>query len=311
MTTPGSTATRILVVKLGAFGDIVLADGALRDIRDHHRDAQITLLTRKGFAPLLHRCPWVDTVLVDDNASRWRIDRMLALRRVLGAGDFDAAYDLQNSRRSRFYRRWLSAGSISWSSEQQPRDIGCSVPARHATQLQEAGITPHWSERPCPDWIATDSGHLLAQAGVQRPFIALLPGSSARHLHKRWPHYGDLASRLTRIGLDVVTIPGLEEADVAAGFDGIVLTNGGRVLNLRELAGVLQNASCVVGNDSGPTLLAACLGTPTVALFASSSGARISTGIEARGAVCLDASTVAGITIERVLDAMQRQGVQA
>jgi ADP-heptose:LPS heptosyltransferase len=301
MTATGSKerpATRILVVKLGAFGDIVLADGALRDIREHHRDAHITLLTRKGFAPLLQRCPWVDTVVVDDNAPRWRIDRMLALRQRLHSGSFDAAYDLQNSRRSWFYRRWLSAGSPTWSIERQPRAIGCSVPARHATQLRAAGITPHWCEQPAPDWIAT---------GVEHPFVVLLPGSSARHPHKRWPHYAGLASRLTGDGLLVASIPGIEEPGIAAGFDGIVLKRDGQVLTLPELAGVLQRAACVIGNDSGPTHLAACLGTPTVALFETASPARISTAIESRGAACLDASVVADITIERVLEAVQRQ----
>ncbi|MDI1252571.1 glycosyltransferase family 9 protein [Thermomonas sp.] len=300
-------AERVLVVKLGAFGDIVLADGALRDIREHHCDAHITLLTRKGFAPLLQRCPWVDTVVVDDNAPRWRIDHMLALRQRLHAGYFDAAYDLQNSPRSRFYRRWLSAGSTTWSSEALPRAVACSVPARHATQLRAAGITPHWSEQPAPGWIATDAGALLTQAGVEHPFVVLLPGSSARHPHKRWPHYAGLASRLVRGGLIVASIPGIEEPGIATGFDGFVLKRDGQVLTLPELAGVLQRAACVVGNDSGPTHLAACLGTPTVALFETTSPARISTGIESRGAVCLDAPVVAGIGIEHVFEAIQCQ----
>ncbi len=310
MTTTGSTqapATRILVVKLGAFGDIVLADGALRDIREHHRDAHITLLTRKGFAPLLQRCPWVDTVQVDDNAPRWRIDRMLALCRLLRAGAFDAAYDLQDSRRSRFYRRWLSAGSTTWSSAPRSRGVACSVPSRHAMQLRTAGLTPRWSERPTPRWIATDISTLLALTGVERPFVVLLPGSSARHPHKRWPHYAGLASRLTGEGVVVASIPGIEEPDIATGFDGIVLKHDGRVLNLPELAGVLQRATCVVGNDSGPTLLAACLDTPTVALFKTAHPARDSTGIQSRGAIRLEAPVIAGISVECVLEAVHRQ----
>lgn len=298
---------RVLVVKLGALGDIILADGALRDIRERHREAHITLLTRKGFAPLMQRCPWVDAVIADDNAPRWRIDRMLALRRQLLAGAFDTAYDLQNSRRSFFYRRWLSASHTIWSFERQPHAVAASVPARHAAQLQSAGFTSRWSEQPSPGWIATDATALLAQAGIERPFVVLLPGSSARHPHKRWPHYAGLASRLTRAGLVVASIPGIEEPGIAAGFDGIVLKHDGRILRLPELAGVLQRAACVVGNDSGPTHLAACLGTPTVALFETASPSRISTGIAARGAASLDAPSMAGISIERVHDAVQCQ----
>ena len=92
----------ILVIKLGALGDIVFADGALQDIRAQHPGANITLLTRGGFAPLMRRCPWVDTVIADENAPRWRLDRMLELRHRLAKGSFKQVYDLQNSRRTRF-----------------------------------------------------------------------------------------------------------------------------------------------------------------------------------------------------------------
>jgi len=62
----------VLVIKLGALGDIVFADGALQDIRAWHPGAHITLLTRRGSAALMQRCPWVDAVIADDNAPRWR-----------------------------------------------------------------------------------------------------------------------------------------------------------------------------------------------------------------------------------------------
>jgi ADP-heptose:LPS heptosyltransferase len=56
---------RILVIKLGAFGDLVQADGAMRDIRAFHPDAEITLLTMPPFRKLMSRCPHVDNVVAD------------------------------------------------------------------------------------------------------------------------------------------------------------------------------------------------------------------------------------------------------
>ncbi len=44
MPTP-STAERVLIIRHGAFGDIVQSDGAFRDIRAHHPGAEIDLLT--------------------------------------------------------------------------------------------------------------------------------------------------------------------------------------------------------------------------------------------------------------------------
>lgn len=297
---------RVLVIKLGALGDLVFADGALRDIREHHPHAHITLLTRRSFVALMRRCPWVDAVIEDDNAPRWRLDRMLALRAALAAGGFERIHDLQNSRRTRFYRRWLSPRDVVWS---QSHAAGGSdaVTARHAAQLRTAGIAVRHAERPSPQWLAEDVDALLREAGIARPFVVLLPGSSARNPHKRWPHYAECSHRLCEQGRTVVTIPGVDEPGLGAGFAGTVLKAQGRVLSLPELAGVLKAADLVVGNDSGPTHLAACLGTRCVALFDHDNPARTRTGIAARNAVCLSAHPLRALPVDAVVDAVLAQ----
>ena len=300
-------SNNVLVIKLGALGDIVLADGALRDIRERHPGAHITLLTRRGFAPLMRRCPWVDTVIADENAPRWRLDRMLALHGQLVHGRFKHVYDLQNSRRTRFYRRWMSPTGATWSQEPAGTPRTGAVTTRHAAQLAAAGIAATHAERPSPGWMADDVEPLLRDAGIRSPFVVLLPGSSARNPHKRWPYYASCSQLLAGHGLNVVTIPGIDEPDLGDGFAGTVLRTQGRVLNLHELAGVLESATLVIGNDSGPTHLAACLGTRCVALFDCDSPARISTGIEARDALCLTASPLASLPAEAVVEAALRQ----
>src|SRR5690606_25222422 len=100
-------ARRILVIKHGAFGDVIQAEGALRDIRKNHPDAHITVLTMPAYRALLARCPHLDEVMVDERAPRWRLDRMMALRKRLRDAAFDMVYDLQNSKRTAFYYRWM------------------------------------------------------------------------------------------------------------------------------------------------------------------------------------------------------------
>lgn len=309
--TSGNARPCILVVKLGAFGDLVLADGALHDIRLQHPDAHITALTRRAYAPLLQRCPWVDAVLADDNAPRWRLDRMLALRRQLRAGRFVRAYDLQNSRRSRFYRRLMGDHGCNWSVGLRGTDLQLSVPERHARQLQAAGVAIVHSRQPAPAWIADDVSALLQTAAIQRPFVLLLPGSSARHPHKRWPHYPACSQQLAQRGMQVVTIPGPDEPELGLPgtgepYAGLVLREHGRALDLQQLAGMAQAAACVVGNDSGPTHLASCLGSPCMALFAKDSPALASTGIAHRATV-LVADPIGAIHVDAVVAAVMRQ----
>ena len=301
-----STAQRILVIKLGAMGDIILADGAMQDLRAQHAQAHISVLTRAPFVPLLRRCPWIDDIIVDANAPRWRLDAMLVLRRQLRGGSFERVYDLQNSRRTAFYRRWLANPQSDWSVTPRTAtgSLPGSVPERHAVQLERAGVASMHSRRPAPSWIADDVGGLLQRAGIESPYVVLLPGSSARHPHKRWPHYAALSRALRCAGLRVVTIPGIDELALGSDYDGIVLRRDGRALNLFELAGVLRGAACVVGNDSGPTHLAACLDVDCVALFDARNPSLRATGIEQRHATCLIGDPIAAIAPDAVRDAV-------
>jgi ADP-heptose:LPS heptosyltransferase len=303
--------TSILVIKLGALGDILLAEGALRDIRVAHPGAHIAVLTRRAFVPLLSRCPWVDRVIADDSAPRWRLDQMWALGRRLAVEGIGRVYDLQNSRRSRFYRRWLlrkvPASAIDRGCALpfvHPDPLSLPVPERHAGQLRDAGMEVRHAERPFPDWMRADVDALLAGASIEAPFLVLLPGASKRHAGKRWPHYAELSRRVHDCGLRVVTIPGPDEADLGLGYAGCVLRVGARPLDLFELAGVLDRAAFVIGNDSGPTHLAALLDRPGLALFGSDHADPRITGMDRRRLQVLQAPDVAGIGLATVLQAV-------
>ena len=294
----------VLVVKLGALGDLLLADGALRDIREHHAGDRIVLLTRRPFAKMMARCPWVDVVIADDNAPRWRLDRMLALARTLRGFGIRRAYDLQNSRRSAFYRRWLLPRA-AWSTGERVagrRDGIAPVPERHADQLAAAGIRSTYARAPRPAWLAEPLPADVS-AALATPHAVLLPGASARHPQKRWPHYAALANLLEARGLHVFSVPGPDEMAVLDTLPGTVLLDAGRPLTIAQLATLLPGAACVIGNDSGPTHLAAHLGCRGVALF----GPGLSpaqTGIVRDNFTALVGVPLAALSPEQVLAAL-------
>ena len=76
----------ILVVKLGALGDVIQALGSFAAIRRHHADAHITLLTAAAFADFLRGSGYFDDVWIDGRPSVFRPDQWLALRRRLRGG---------------------------------------------------------------------------------------------------------------------------------------------------------------------------------------------------------------------------------
>ena len=294
---------RILVIKHGAFGDVIQADGALRDIRADHPGAEIVVLTTPPYAKIFARCPHVDRVIVDPRAPRWRLDRMNALRGELRREGFARVYDLQNSARTAFYFRWFLR-DVEWSGTAQ----GCALPHRAdspkkirtldrlAGQLRDAGVPVVHTLAPDVSWMADDVSTLLAD--VRRPYVVLVPGSSARHPQKRWPHYEALARALIEAGHDVVTAPGPDET--GPDLPGRVL-RGGSYLNWFQLAGVLKAAAFVIGNDTGPTHLASHLGARGLALFGSHMPAE-RTGVVRDGFGAIEVADLKELSVARVWD---------
>ena len=306
-------AKRILVIKHGAFGDVIQAEGALRDIRENHPDAWIAVLTMPAYRALLARCPHLDEVMVDERAPRWRLGRMFALRKQLRDAGFDMVYDLQNSKRTAFYYRWMLKDR-RWSGTA----TGCSHPHRAdhpkkirtldrlAGQLKDAGLAVRHTRKPDVSWLADDVTALLENAHALRPYIVLVPGCSARHPQKRWPHYGELAGKLIDAGHTVVMAPGPDEMELTRTIPGIRLTDMHGLLTWYELAGVFKRALFVVGNDTGPSHLAAHIGTQGLALFGSYSPAE-RTGIIRENFGVIEVEDLAALPVERVFDEVTRR----
>lgn len=294
-------AEKVLVIKLGAFGDVVQADGALRDIRAFHPDAEITLLTTPPFRRLMSRCPHVDRVLTDSRAPFWKIGEWVRLARMLRSEQFARVYDLQKQDRTELYRK-LFFRNVSWSGR-QPGPRPQSALEGFVSQLENAGIPHNQCLMPDVSWMADDMSVFLQQEGVRKPYVALIPGCSARHPHKRWPYYAQLAAALIERGYEVVTAPGPDEIELARSIPGHTLLGPNGFLNWFELAGVLKDACYVVGNDTGPSHLASCLGRPGLALFGAHTTA-VRTGICRGEFRAIEVPDLAGLSAGTVLEAV-------
>jgi ADP-heptose:LPS heptosyltransferase len=260
---------RVLVIKHGALGDIVLAFPAFSAIRAAEAGAEITLLTTAPFAPLLAASLWFDKIEVDTRPPVWNLRGMLRLRRQLQG--FDMVYDLQTSARSSNY--FALAGRPLWSGIAKNCSAPHANPARNsmhtrerlADQLAMAGIAR---------LSAPDLSWLQAPPPFDLPdkFVLLVPGASPHRPEKRWPaqKFGALAAGLP---MPAVIVGGKAEAGLAAAIQqaapgAIDLT--GRT-TLLELAAVTARAALAIGNDTGPMHLAAALGIPSLVLFGGAS----------------------------------------
>ncbi len=272
------SAQRILVIKLGALGDVVQATGPFAAIRAHHPDAHITLLTSSAYSEFLGASEWFDEVWVDDRPSWKNFWGWYRLRFRLRYGRFDRAYDLQTSDRSSLYYHLMAPGRRpAWSGiargaalrHKNPDRDNMHTIDRQSDQLAVAGI----EKVPAPslDWVQADT----ARFGIAGPYVLLVPGGSAHRPDKRWPvgSYTELARRLVARGVTPVLIGAGADAHATgtiASFctDAMDLTSD---TSFAEITALARDAKGAVGNDTGPMHVIATAGCPSVALYSFAS----------------------------------------
>ncbi len=118
---------------------------------------------------------------------------------------------------------------------------------------------------------ADDVPRLNRPTVTATPAVLLHPGASAPRRCRAPVFWSELASRLHDAGIDAAFAVGPVERE--RGFDLEVLRTISPVLQPSTpvaLAGAIASRSVFVGHDSGPTHLAAAMGTITFALFVAS-----------------------------------------
>ena len=297
---------KILIIKLGALGDIAQAEGAIHDIRLHHPDDEITVMTTPAYATLFQRCPWIDAVFIDRRDSRFRLDKMWQLRNRLRFEGFSRVYDLQQVSRTNFYYRWF-VPDLPWVGSAKGCEWYCHRPENRCAAdhfslcLQAAGIKPQYTLKSDVSWMADEVDAVLAPYSLTSGYIVLIPGASKEHPEKRWPYYQQLAAYFLAKNMRVVTLPGPDELDLCVGVGGDMLLYQGRYLDIFKLAGVLKKARFVIGNDTGPTHIAAHLRCAGLALFSSHAPAMRS-GIQHSRFCWLEEDDLARLSLERVIE---------
>jgi ADP-heptose:LPS heptosyltransferase len=159
--------SNILIIKHGALGDLIQANGAIEDIKKSNVKSNVVLLTSYQYHDFMIKCPYVDEVIVDKRLPRWNLIYLYKLKKKLTSYNFTHVFDLQNSSRTKFYNKYLINFAI-WSSTETTLEHGQlksdfdeePVLKRMEIQLKKSGIKTKNVKKSNLNWAVSDISHI-------------------------------------------------------------------------------------------------------------------------------------------------------
>ena len=267
--------SNILIIKHGSLGDIAQISGVLRDLREAHSNDKIFILTTIQYVELLSRCPYLDGVIIDKRLPRWNLLYLIKLKQMLKVYNFTKVYDLQNSSRTSFYRKFLLNIS-NWSSTETTLKKGekkkdfdnHSVLERFKIQLENSDIKAQHTMQPNFSWARVSIDKIISKY-FNKKFVLIFPFCSPQLSHKKWSYFNELIKIIKNKheNIEIAIAPGPNEIEEADKIKATVITKNGKSLNIMELSGLISKANFIIANDTGPAHIAAHLGKEGLVLF--------------------------------------------
>ncbi|KXK30851.1 MAG: putative heptosyltransferase [Candidatus Brocadia sinica] len=291
----------ILVVRLGAMGDIVHVMPAAKNLRMAFPSAHIAWLVEDKLEDLVEGLQGIDEVIVFPRR-QWQkhlksprnycniLSSMRLFLKKLRNRKYDIALDFHGNFKSGLLtylsgartRVGFSKGYCKefnflftnlWIAPQQKRMHRID---KYLGLLHGLGIKAYY-QRPVfsiPDTDRLYIDDFLCQNHLDQKSIAIIhPGTSMFGKYKRWPpeNYAHLADILTKeFNYSIVFTWGASEYNLIEKILSLMryqATIACETSSVKQLIALLQHAHLFVGGDTGPTHIASSIGIPTVAIF--------------------------------------------
>jgi heptosyltransferase-1 len=274
---------RILIVKLGALGDVVHAIPVAAALRRAFPSARIDWLVSRKHREILDLVPVIDRRLVMNDRE------MIAAIRGLRGSRYDVAFDLQGLIKSAVLARASGAARVVGFTARYARERIASwfytdahdpggggmyhVDEHHVVYtnlgvLEEVGIRAGEPEFPIDPVESTVAAGVAARTGGR--YAILNPG--AAWPNKRWPpaRFGAVAAELhRRHALPSVVVWGPDEQSIAQAV--VNASSGAATLvprtTIADVVALARGAALYVAGDTGPAHIATAVGTPIVGLY--------------------------------------------
>jgi lipopolysaccharide heptosyltransferase II len=280
------SSLNILVIKLTAVGDVVLATGTLKALRQKFPDAQIHVLTSSEASPVVQRCPYINSVIVFDAVQK-NLGSILKMGKSLRKYAFDKVIDLQNNRTSHLlgslclpkesygYKNSKFGFLLSHGIKDDLKDI---PPVEHQFRvLKSLGIHHHsdvhlelWPSPKDEKYIQTllDSEWM----GNYKAIVGLNVSASRPWPTKNWPvdYMVKLCDLLGAKNVRVILTGQSKDQALARYLLSKAKSKPVNFIgktNVLQLAALIARCKVYITPDSAPLHVAAAMKVPVVAFF--------------------------------------------
>ena len=291
----------ILLVRLTARGDVLLASPVVEALRRRYPEAHIAWAVESHARSMIEHHEGLDEIIVWDRAAwkgmiragrwgaLWRAFRELRAR--LRAPGFDIALDLQGLLRSGWVA-WLSGAPvrIGLGSKEGSWMLMTGTVPRHGTAPGSTSLQyPYFadalglaSERLALHLVLGDgekefAARFIAEHGLAEGYAALAPFTTRPQKHWFEDRWAALAGRIRdELGLPVVLLGGPADREAArriaanagTGSPAPIIDLSGRT-RLGEAAAVVKHAGLFLGVDTCLSHVSVAFRRPSVLLFGS------------------------------------------
>ena len=270
--------SNILIIKLGSLGDLIQANGAIQDIKNSFKNSKVLLLTSRGYLEFMSGCPYIDGVILDKRLPRWNFFYLYSLKKLLEKYKFSHVFDLQNSSRTKFYKKFILNKPI-WSSSETSLNEGeklsdfndDTVLNRIEKQLTKSDVKIKNTKLIDLSWSLKDISRNLKQY-TNGEYILIFPFCSKKHSQKKWPYFSELIVKIKELYKNkypILVAPGPGEINEAKELKAKIVLDNNQPIKLNFLVSLINSAKYIISNDTGPAHICSHLNKKGLALFGS------------------------------------------
>ena len=262
---------KILVVKFGGLGDIILSLDAMYSIYKHF-GKNISLLTEEPFDKLLKKSKWFKEILTIKRSKFYLYD-IYKIKKKIDPVFFSNVFDLQTSNRSSYYLKIFKnfdcdtngIGKYSKTKHLNANRDNMHTVDRQKDQLSFSKVK--FISRPNLSWFYKKPNKF----NILGKYALVVPGGSRKRLNKRIPIelFLEVVSLLIKKNIKPILIGSKDDFNVCKKIE----KNFPKVKNLClktsffDIASLATNSLFSIGNDTGPIHIISRANKKTIVLF--------------------------------------------